>query len=414
MSPPPATTDRLQDVSPVKTPASDGRALPVASTAPAKRQLLGGQAAPSGTIEKADTAFSTHKAFPASGSQVGKVLTTMSDTPLQVASRRSSGVSYLTVNEPPSRDPATPAIALRTPMARQLGPRSPLLHRCLESIVTDGNTYSVVTDNFDPESYPLGCDFQAALPSIPGQVVSARTEVPPGTLDSPTFTRGRIEPVWPALKAATVGSKPTTRSIAAVKEVRFTENSSEDTLLEHGVLTARQSARLTIFPSASAVTVSTSFGSGSSLGASPLLSSVEWPVPPCDIPQKGKVLAEDPPSYDDSVPRQRTQSDATERRDKKDRLLLNARLPAPYIDELIRTRENNMASESTRAQREAEQNARARKPSAFKKFLGQISSPFKKKKEENVLGGLGLTRSVSAQPRASPSTIHWIAQATRK
>ncbi|KAI1796395.1 hypothetical protein LXA43DRAFT_987459 [Ganoderma leucocontextum] len=408
---PSSTTSGPQDVSSIKTPASREKVLRHGPVASAKNRPLEGEAGPRGPTEKVETAPSTHKAVRAASSQADKISITASDASLQ-PSRRSSGVSYATVNEPPSKDPASPPATLRAPIARQLDLHSPLLHRCFESIVSD-NTYSVVSDNFDPESYPLAFD-RPPLPSIPVQVVSAKPEVTPRAPDLPTFTRGCLEPRWPALKAAAVDLKPEIRSVATVKEVRFTENSSEESLLEHAANISRQSARLTMFPNASTVTVSTSSGSGLSLGTTPLSPSRQSPVPRTDIRQNAATPAEAPPSYDDSVvpTRRRTQSDAT---DKKNRLLLNARLPAPYIDSLFRMREANMASARGRA--DAEVNVRPRKPSILKRFLGQLGSPFgfKKKKEEDEEDWGAILRNASAQPRAGPSTIRWkVSQPTQK
>ncbi len=409
-----ATTSTLLGVSPTITPVSERKLLHIGSVASLKDRPFGGGATLIDPTEKVEIASSTHQTIPHPSPRVDKMFTGTIDPSLQLASRRSSGVSYATVNEPPPKEPASPPVTLRTPFARQLPTHSPLLHRCFESIMTDDNTYSVVTDNFDIESYPLAFD-RTPLPSIPVQVVSAIPEVTSRALDFPTFTRGRIEPLWPALKPTVVQLKSAARSVATVKEVRFTGNSSEESLLEDAAPTARQSARLTIFPNTSAMTASTSSGSGLSLSAAPLSSSRQSPVPRADTRQKAKAPAEDPPSYADSVPtRKRTQSDAT---DKKDRLLLNARLPAPYIDSLFRAREAGSANASARAQKQAEQDAdRARKPSMLKRIVGQLGAPFgfKKKKEEDP-DPLALARSVSAQPRTSPPTVHWlVAQTTRK
>ncbi|PIL34153.1 hypothetical protein GSI_03864 [Ganoderma sinense ZZ0214-1] len=415
-SAPSASTSGLQGVSPMKSPASKATPVQSGSVASADDRSLAGCATLGVLIEEVEAASSIHQATPLPTPRVDGLVATTSDPSLQPVSQRSSGVSYATMPDEPARqDPANPPVTLRNPIARQVLPLSPLLHCRFESIMTDNNLCSVVTDNFDIESYPLACD-RTPLPSIPVQVVSARPEVVSRALDLPTFTRGRVEPGLPALKSSAVDLKSTVRSVATVKEVRFTGNSSADSLLEDVAHTARRPARLSIFPNASTVTVATSYTLGLSTSAMPLPSSRQSPVPSNDIRQKGKAPAEDPPSYNDSVPiRKRTKSDAT---DKKDRFLLNATLPAPYIDSMFKRREAYeafMASSSAQAQNRTEQNDSARKPSVFKRIIGQLGAPFGFNKKAEESDPLALTRSVSAQPRASPSTVHWIvSQTTRK
>ncbi|KAM5532572.1 hypothetical protein V8D89_013778 [Ganoderma adspersum] len=409
------TTSRVEAVSPIKTSVSIGNQLQAGSVASAKERPSGVGATLGGETKTVEVASSTHQAVPVPvpGSRVDEMLTTTSDASLQPVSRRSSGVSYATVQEPVPQDPPSTPVTLRHPIARQLLPHSPLLHCRFESIVTDNNLCSVVTDNFDIESYPLACD-RTPLPSIPVQVASAMPEVIPRAPDLLPFTRGRIEPGWPALKPSAGDLKSVTRSVATVKEVRFTENSSEESLLEGGAHTTHRSAGLSIFPNASIVTVSTSSGSGPSIGSTPLPSSRQSPVPSTNTRRKGKEPAEDPPSYNDSVrTRKRTQSDAA---DKKDRLLLNARLPAPYIESMFKRQEAyeaSKASSSAQADKQAEQTDRARKPSMLKRIVGQLSAPFSFKKKEEA-NPLALARSVSAQPRASPPTVHWIVSQTAR
>ena len=408
-----STTSRVEAVSPIKTSVSIGN-LQGGSVASAEEQPSGVRATLGSDIKPVEVASSTHQAVlvPVPGSRVDEMTTTTSDASVQPVSRRSSGVSYATVQEPVPQDPPSPPVTLRNPIARQLLPHSPLLHCRFDSIVTDNNLCSVVTDNFDIESYPLACD-RPPLPSIPVHVASVRPQVIPRAPDLLPFTRGRIEPGWPALKPSAGDLKSVSRSVATVKEVRFTDNSSEESLLEDVAHTARRPAPLSVFPNASTVTVSTSPGSGSSNVSTALPSSRQSPVPPTNTLRKGKEPAEAPPSYNDSVrTRKRTQSDAT---DKKDRFLLNARLPAPYIESMFKRQEANEASKassSTQAEKQPEQTDRARKPSMLKRIVGQLGAPFGFKKKKEEADPLSLTRSVSAQPRASPPTVHWIVSQT--